>query len=70
MKNIKNIYDIEKDLVDQDPHKRTKFLKKWQSVECPITQFNTRLSKTIQKVRCNFTFSLLLLYYFIAIAGG
>ena len=27
MKNIKNIYDIEKNL-DQDPHKKTKFLKK------------------------------------------
>ena len=28
MKNIKNIYDIEKSLADQDPHKKTKFLKK------------------------------------------
>ena len=27
MKNIKNIYDIEKNL-DQDSHKKTKFLKK------------------------------------------
>ena len=36
MKNIKNIYDIEKDLADQDPHKKTKFLKKWQSVESTI----------------------------------
>ena len=36
MKNIKNIYDIEKNLTDQDPHKKTKFLKKWQSVECAI----------------------------------
>ena len=27
MKNIKSIYDIEKNL-DQDPHKKTKFLKK------------------------------------------
>ena len=36
MKNIKNIYDIEKNLADQDPHKKTKFLKKWQSVECAI----------------------------------
>ena len=36
MKNIKNIYDIEKNLADQDPHKKIKFLKKWQSVECAI----------------------------------
>ena len=36
MKNIKNIYDIEKNLADQDPRKKTKFLKKWQSVECVI----------------------------------
>ena len=28
MKNIKNIYDIVKNLVDQDPQKKTKFLKK------------------------------------------
>ena len=28
MKNIKNIYDIEKNLADQDLHKKTKFLKK------------------------------------------
>ena len=28
IKNIKNIYDIEKKLADQDPHKKTKFLKK------------------------------------------
>ena len=37
MKNIKNIYDIEKNLADQDPHKKTKLLEKWQSVECAIT---------------------------------
>ena len=36
MKNIKNIYDIEKNLAYQDPHKKTKFLKKWQSVECAV----------------------------------
>ena len=36
MKNIKNIYDIENNLADQNPHKKTKFLKKWQSVECAI----------------------------------
>ena len=28
MKNIKNIYDIEKNSVDQDSHKKTKFFKK------------------------------------------
>ena len=27
MKNMKNSYDIEKNLADQDPHKKTKFLK-------------------------------------------
>ena len=36
MKNIKNIYDVEKHLADQDPHKKTKFFKKCQSVECAI----------------------------------
>ena len=36
MKNIKNIYNIEKKLADQDLHKKTKFLKKWQFVECAI----------------------------------
>ena len=36
IKNIKNIYDIEKNLADQDPHNKTKFLKKWQSIECVI----------------------------------
>ena len=36
MKNIKNIYDVEKNLADQDPHKKTKFLKIRQSVECSI----------------------------------
>ena len=36
MKNIKNIYDIEKNLADQNNHKKTKYLKKWQSVECAI----------------------------------
>ena len=36
MKDIKNIYDIKKKLADQDPHKKTKFIKKWQSVECTI----------------------------------
>ena len=36
VKNIKNIYDIEKNLADHDPHKKTKFLKKWQSIECAI----------------------------------
>ena len=36
MKNIKNIHDTEKNLADQDPHKKTKFLQKWQSVECAI----------------------------------
>ena len=28
MKNIKNIYNIEKNLADQDLHKKTKFLKR------------------------------------------
>ena len=28
MKNIKNIYDTEKNLTNQDPHKKIKFLKK------------------------------------------
>ena len=32
MKNVKNICDIEKTLVDQDPHKKSKFLHKWQFV--------------------------------------
>ena len=36
MKNTNNIYDIEKNLADQDPHKKTKYLKKWQSAECAI----------------------------------
>ena len=36
MKIIKNVYDIEKNLADQDPHKKTKFLKKWQSAECAV----------------------------------
>ena len=27
MKNIKNIYDTEGNLADQDPHKKTKLLK-------------------------------------------
>ena len=36
MKNVKNIYDIEKNVADQDPHKKTKLLKKWQSVERDI----------------------------------
>ena len=36
MKNIKNIYDIEKNFADQDLHKKTKFLKKWQSAEGAI----------------------------------
>ena len=49
MKNIKNIYDIEKNLADQDPHKKTTFLKKWQSFECALRQFNARLRKTIKK---------------------
>ena len=34
MKNIKDICDIEKNVADQDPHKKKKFLKRWQSVEC------------------------------------
>ena len=40
MKNINNIYDIEKDLADQDPHEKTKSLKPqnpkipWESLEC------------------------------------
>ena len=37
MKNIKKIYDIEKNLADQDPHKKIKFLKKWQPVECALS---------------------------------
>ena len=49
MKKVKNIYDIEKNLTDQDPHKKTKFLKKWQSFECALRQFNARLRKTIKK---------------------
>ena len=36
MKNIKNIYDIEKKFADKDPNKKTKFLKTWQSFECAI----------------------------------
>ena len=36
MKNIKNIYDIEKNVADQDPHEKTKLIKKWQSVECAV----------------------------------
>ena len=36
IKNVKNIYDIERNLADQDPHKKTKFLKIRQSVECAI----------------------------------
>ena len=28
------MYDIDKNLADQDPHKKTKFIKKWQTVEC------------------------------------
>ena len=36
MKNIKNIYDIEINLADQDPCKKTKFLKKWQFAECAL----------------------------------
>ena len=36
MRETKNIYDIEKNLADQDPHKKTKLLKKWQSVECAL----------------------------------
>ena len=35
MKNIKNIYDIEKILADQDHPKKTE-LKEMQSVECAI----------------------------------
>ena len=70
MKNIKNIYDTEKNLADQDPHKKTKFLKKWKSVECAIRSFNTRLSKTIKSKMRFSIFLFLLLYYFIAIAGG
>ena len=29
MENIKNIYDIDKNLADHDPHKKIKSLKKW-----------------------------------------
>ena len=36
MKNIKNIYDTEKNLSDQNPHQKTKVLTKWQSVECAL----------------------------------
>ena len=36
MKNIKNVDDIEKNLADQYPHKKTKFRKKWQYVECAM----------------------------------
>ena len=28
IKNVKNIYNIEKNLADQDPHIKTKFIKK------------------------------------------
>ena len=38
VKNIRNIYDIEQNLADQDPYKKTKLLKKWQSVECDLIQ--------------------------------
>ena len=27
---------LRKKLTDQDPHKKIKFLKKWQSVECAL----------------------------------
>ena len=36
MKNIKNIYYIEKNLADQDRLKKTKFLIKWQFAERAI----------------------------------
>ena len=36
MKNIKNIYDIKKNLTDQDPHKKTKLEEILLSVECAI----------------------------------
>ena len=36
MKNIKNICDIEKNLADQDLHKKAKFFKNWKSVECAL----------------------------------
>ena len=49
MKNIKSIYDIEKDIADQDRHKKTKLLKKRQYVECAKKYFNVGLSKTIEK---------------------
>ena len=32
MKNMKNVYDIEKNLTDQYPHKKTKY-QKWQHVK-------------------------------------
>ena len=66
MKNMKNIYNIEKDLVDQDPHKKTEFLKKWQSTECTIRQFNTRLIRTISK-ESDVIFHLFYFYYHIII---
>ena len=50
MKNIKNIYNVEKNLANQDPHKKRKFLKKWQFVEFAI--------------RCNFP-SFFYYYYII-----
>ena len=37
MNNINNTYDTEKNLAGQDPHKKIKFLKKWQSLECAIS---------------------------------
>ena len=36
MRNILSIYDIEKNLADQDLHKKIKLLKKWYPVECAI----------------------------------
>ena len=42
MKNIKNFFDIEKNVADQDPHLKTKFFKKWQSAKRAIGSFNMR----------------------------
>ena len=36
MKNIKNIYNSETNLADQDPHKKNGNLLSGQSIECPI----------------------------------
>ena len=36
MKNIKKIFDIEKNLPDQDRNNKMKFFKEWRSIECAL----------------------------------